>query len=172
MKRTKKITLSAMFSALGVVILLLASVMQVADIAVSMLASAIVMLALIELGQSFAVMIYLATSFLSLAFLPNKFIAAVYLAFSGLYPILKRFFDRRGRVLSIILKALYFNGALTGALLLAKFVFTLGEEYTGWYLAVYYVIANIAFWLFDICISRMTLAYMTLWREKFRRFFK
>lgn len=91
MKRTKKITLSALFCALSVVILLLGSFLQVADIAVSMLASALLMLALIEMGQSFAVMIYLATSILTLLFLPSKFIAAVYLVFSGLYPILKRF---------------------------------------------------------------------------------
>lgn len=171
MRHTKKITLSALFSALGVVILLLASVLQVADLAVSMLASFLIMLALIELGQSYAVMIYLGTSFLSLAFLPNKFIAAIYLAFTGLYPLLKRLFDGRG-TLSVLLKALYFNGALTAALLLAKFVFTLGEEYRGWYLAIYYLIANLAFWLFDTVLKRMTYTYLVSWREKTKRFFK
>lgn len=179
MKRTKKITYAALFSALGVVILLLASVMQMADIAVSMLASAIIMLALIELGQSFAIMIYLATSLLSLLFLPHKFIAAVYLAFSGLYPILKRHFDARGKVLSVVFKVIYFNGALVAALLAAKFFFSLEADQgvlaflDPWvYLGLYFVIANIAFWLFDTVLRRMTLYYMTNLREKTKRFFR
>ena len=68
MKRTKKITLSALFCARSVVVLLVGSFSQVADIAISMAASAILMLGLIEMGQSFAVMIYFATSILSLLF--------------------------------------------------------------------------------------------------------
>lgn len=175
MKRTKKITLSALFCALSVVILLVASFLQIADIAVSMVASALVMLALIEMGQSFALMIYFATSFLTLAFLPNKFIAAVYFAFSGLYPILKRFFDARGKILSLILKAIYFNGVLAATLLVSKYLFPLeieSENYTFFFIASYFVIANIAFWLFDILLHRVTLLYLTRYRHKTRRFFK
>ncbi len=171
MKTTKKLTYSALFSALSVVILLLASLLQIADIAVSMVASAIVMLALVELGDRYAVMIYFATSFLSLAFLPNKFIAAVYLAFTGLYPIIKRFFDARGKLLALFLKAVYFNGALTVALLAAKYLFAI-EVYAGWMLVLYYVTANTAFLLFDILLRRMTIVYMTRWRGKTKRFFK
>ena len=175
MKRTKKITLSALFCALSVVILLVGSFLQVADIAVSMVASAILMLALIEMGQSFAVMIYLATSLLTLLFLPSKFIAAVYLAFSGLYPLIKRFFDSRGLVLSLLLKLVYFNGALTLALLGAKFLFPLeveSEQFNFLFLSAYYAIANAAFWLFDVLLKKASMLYMIKYRHRFRRFFK
>ena len=175
MKRTKKITLSALFCALSVVVLLIGSFLQVADIALSMVASAILMLALIEMGQSFAVMIYFATSFLSFLFLPSKFIAAVYFAFSGLYPIIMRFFDTRGRVLAILLKIVYFNAALALALIGARFLFPLEvdrEKYTFLFLLAYFVVANIAFWLFDILLKRATMLYMVKYRHRFRRFFK
>ena len=175
MKRTKKITLSALFCALSVVILLVGSFLQVADIAVSMLASAILMLALIEMGESFAVMIYLATSLLSLLFLPSKFIAAVYFVFSGLYPLLKRFFDTRGRVLAFVFKLVYFNGALAMALLGAKFLFPLevdSEKFNFVFLAAYFAVANAAFWLFDILLKRATMVYMVKYRHRFKRFFK
>lgn len=171
MKRTKKLTYSALFTALGVVLLLLASVLEIADIAVSMFASAILVLSLIELGQSFSVMIYAATSLLSLLFLPNKFIAAVYLVFSGLYPLIKRFFDKRGKILAWILKFLYFNFALTAALLLARFLFSV-VLYEAWMLALYFVIANTAFVLFDIVIGRMSTLYLVRYRHRLRRFFK
>lgn len=175
MKRTKKITLSALFCALSVVVLLVGSFLQVADIAISMVASAILMLALIEMGQSFAVMIYLATSLLSLLFLPSKFIAAVYLAFSGLYPLIKRLFDSKGLVLSLLLKLVYFNGALALALLGAKFLFPLeveSEKFNLLFLTAYFAIANAAFWLFDILLKKATLLYMVKYRHRFRRFFK
>ncbi len=175
MRRTKKLTLSALFCALSVVILLVGSFMQVADIAVSMLASAVLMLALIEMGESFALMIYLATSLLTFLFLPNKFIAAVYLVFSGLYPLLKRFFDARGRVLAFVIKLFYFNGALSLSLVGAKYLFPLevdSEKFSVLFLAAYFAVANAAFWLFDILLKRATMLYMVKYRQRFRRFFK
>ena len=175
LKRTKKITLSALFCALSVVVLLVGSFLQVADIALSMLASAILMLALIEMGQSFAVMIYFATSLLSLLFLPSKFIAAVYLVFSGLYPLIKRFFDAKGKVIAIFLKLVYFNLALALALVGARFLFPLevdGEKYTFLFLLAYFAVANIAFWLFDLVLQRGAMVYMVRYRHRFRRFFK
>lgn len=175
LKHTKKITLSALFCALSVVILLIGSFMQVADIAVSMLASAILMLALIEMGESFAVMIYCATSLLSLLFLPSKFIAAVYMAFSGFYPLIKRFLDSKGLALSILLKLVYFNGALALALWGAKTLFPLeveSEKFNFVFLAAYFAIANTAFWLFDILLKKATMLYMVKYRHRFKRFFK
>ena len=171
MKKTKQITLSALFAALGTAVLALASLTEVADLAISMFAAALLMLAMIEISEKQAFMIYAATSLLSLMLLPNKFIAAVYLVFTGLYPLIKRHFDKLGRVLSILLKLIYFNGALTVALVLARFVF-LVEGYSDWLLVGYYVLANLCFWLFDILIKRLTVVYMTRYRDKFKKFFK
>lgn len=171
MKRTKKITYSALFSALGVAILSLASLFEIADLALSMFASAILLLAMIELGDKWGFMIYAATSLLALMLLPSKFIAAIYLVFTGLYPLIKRYFDRTGKLLSILLKLVYFNGALTAALLLARFVFGI-NDYAGWLLIAYYALANLSFWLFDILIKRLTLVYMLRFRSRMKRFFK
>ncbi len=171
MKKTKKLTLSATFTALSVVILLLASFLEIADITVSMVASAILVLAIIELGISYSVMIYLATSLISLMLLPQKFIGLVYLAFCGLYPIIKLKFDRLPRLLSWIVKFVYFNLAMTVALLGAKFIFSI-ELYNGIMLALYYGVANLAFVLFDILIERGCRLYFAKYRVKMRKFFK
>lgn len=171
MKKTKKLTLSSLFAALGTATLALASLTEIADIAVSMLASAILMLALIELGEKWGFMIYAVTATLSLILLPTKFIAAVYLVFTGLYPLIKRGFDRFPTFLSWLFKLLYFNFSLTAALLLAKYLFAV-ETYADWMLVLYYATANLSFILFDILIKRLTLLYLVRYRERFRRLFK
>ncbi len=171
MKRTKKITYSALFTALGVAILSLASLTEIADLAISMFASALLMLALIELGEKWGFMIFGGTSLLALLLLPSKFIAAVYLVFTGLYPLIKRHFDRLPKVLSVLLKLVYFNTSLTLALLLAKFVFLI-DTYADWLLVLYYLLSNLCFWLFDLLIRRLTAVYLIRWRITFRRFFK
>lgn len=171
MRQTKKLTISALFTALGVVILFIASFLEMADITVSLFASFLLVLALIELGPVYGRMIYAATSLLSFLFLQNKFIAAIYLLFSGLYPLIKTCFDRLKKFLRLPLKLCYFNGMLTGVLLLSKYVFAL-ETYTGWLLAAFYLIANLAFFLDDILIARFTLLYLTRYRSRFHRFFK
>ncbi len=160
-----------MFTALSVAILLLASLFEVADLALSMFASLLLVLALSELGQSYAFMIYAGTVFLSLLLLPQKFTALLYAAFTGLYPLLKRYFDRRGRVLSWILKFLYLNAALTAALLAAKWIFAI-PLYTPLLMAVFYGLANLTFVLFDFCLKRVTLLYLVRFREKMKRFFR
>ena len=171
MKKTKQITLSALFAALGTAVLALASLTEVADLAISMFAASLLMLAIIEIGEKQAFLIYAVTSTLSLILLPNKFIAAVYLVFTGLYPLIKRHFDKLGTVLSIILKIVYFNSALTAAILVARFVFSI-TNYADWLLVAYYAIANLCFWLFDILIKRLTTVYLIRYRERFKRFFK
>ena len=171
MKKTKKLTLSALFSAVSVSLLALASLTEIADIAVSMLASAILVLAVIELGEKWGFMIYAVTSTLSLLLLPSKFIAAVYLVFTGLYPLVKRRFDAFPKIPAWGLKLLYFNFSLAMALVLAKFVFLI-ETYSDLLLVLYFATANLCFILFDILIKRATLVYLVRYRERFRRFFK
>ena len=129
------------------------------------------MLAIIELSDKWGFMIYAVTSILSLMLLPSKFIAAVYLVFTGLYPLIKRHFDRCPKILAWLLKAVYFNLSLTSALLLAKFVFAI-EVYGGVMLILYYATANLCFVLFDILINRLTLLYLYRYRSRFQKFFK
>ena len=116
-------------------------------------------------------LIYAVTATLSLILLPSKFIAAVYFVFTGLYPLIKRRFDRFPALLSWLFKAFYFNASLTAALLAAKFLFAL-ETYADLLLVVYFATANLCFVLFDILIKRATLAYLYRYRKHFQRLFK
>lgn len=170
-RKTKRLTLSALFTALSVAILLVASFLDMADLSVSLLASFLLALAMIELGTPNAFMIYLGTSILSLIFLPRRFIAGIYLLFSGLYPLVKPYFDRLRPPFRQLLKLLYFNLALVVVLAAARFLFAI-ETYAGWMLALFFLIANAAFLLDDLLLSRLTLLYLTRYRHRFRRWFK
>ena len=171
MKKTKRLTLSALFSAVSTALLALASLTEIADLAISMLASAVLVLAIIELSEKWGFMIYAVTSTLSLILLPSKFIAAVYLVFTGLYPLIKRRFDRFPTAIAWLFKALYFNASLTSALLIARFVFAI-DTYAGWMLVLYFATANLTFVLFDFTIKRLTLVYLVRYRKRFSKFFK
>ena len=70
MKKTKKMTICALMSALGVVILYLASLFSTIDLSVSLLAAFIVLIVLWELGLRAALSVYAVTSIISILLLP------------------------------------------------------------------------------------------------------
>ena len=168
LKRTKLITVSAMLTALGTIILAAASFFDVADITISMVASALIVFSVIELGTKASFMIYAATSTLSLILLPRKYIALIYIVFCGLYPIIKFRIDSLPKWLAVIVKLLYFNISLTVAVLAARFVFDTAI-YQKWMLVGYYELANVAFVLFDLLIKKGTDVYFVKFRDKVKR---
>jgi hypothetical protein len=163
--KIKRLTLSAIFTAIGVVILYIGCFFQVADLSVCAIASLIVVMAALELGLKSAFAIYLATSVISLLILPAKFIAATYAVFVGCYPLLKNLFERLPKAVSWILKLLSANAALTLMFVLSAYVFKIDDKMTAPIIAATYALANIAIVLFDIALNRLILLY----HYKFRK---
>ena len=111
-EKTKALTLSAVFSALGVVILSLGSLFELFDLTLTAVASLLIALAVIEIGSFWPFLIYAVTGVLSALLLPNKFPAVVYILFGGLYPIFKEMFERQHSMLiRWLLKLSFFNTA-------------------------------------------------------------
>lgn len=166
-RTTRLLSLASVLSALGVILLYLGSIITVLDLTMVAIASLIVAFAVIEMKGRYPVMIWGVTSFLSLLLLPDKFGALCYLLLCGIYPILKPHLDRLGRLLSILLKLLGFNLLLTAMLAAAIFLFHLPEEEIGltWF---FYPLGNLAFLLYDIALTRLTLLYFA----RFRRLLK
>lgn len=158
MKKTKKMTICALMSALGVVILYLASLFSTIDLSVSLLAAFIVLIVLWELGLRAALSVYAVTSIISILLLPQKFIAFMYLFFCGIYPIIRVYIMRLGKIFAPIIKLLYFGGALTVVVLASKFLFT-AEVYEGYMLLFFYIVCFVAFILCDMLIGKLALLY-------------
>lgn len=164
MKKTKKLALAAILSALGVVILLLGSIITVLDLTAVALASILIMIAVIEIGGAYPYLIWLVTGALSMLLLPDKFGALVYLVFGGVYPIFKAMYERLHPVVSWVLKFSTFNVMLILMILIGSYVMGLTDTGLAFTLPVF-ALCNFTFFIYDIATTHL----ITLYLVKLRR---
>ena len=163
---TRVLSLCSIFSALGVIILYMGALVEVLDLSVAVLASLLVIIAVIEIGGIYPWLIYAVTSALSLLLLPNKFGAVVYFAFAGFYPILKEKIERVKGIVCLISKLAIFNLCLLAMFGLAKALsLPLVFEFSIWVIAIS---LNILFAFYDFALTRLITAYIYVWRKKLK----
>ena len=165
MSKTKKLTLSSIFTALGVVILYAGCFFETIDLSVCAVASLIIVMATLEFGMKTAFAIYVATSILSILLLPTKYIAAMYAVFVGCYPLIKNLCERLPKAVSWILKILATNAALAILFLLSAYVFKIDDKVTPLIAALTVLLANAAIVLFDILLDRLIILYHIKFRK-------
>lgn len=170
-RKVKRIALTAMMTALSVVILCLGSFFDTLDLTMAALASLCIVLAMIELGGSQALMIYLATTLLALLLLPQKLIAVEYALFAGCYPLIKSFAERLNRLLSWVVKLIFANLSLTLLILVGRLLFSLPTE-QGWLLAATYILVNVTVIVFDIALTKLITFYYVKLQPRFARLFR
>ena len=166
--KTKGLALSALLSALGVVFLYLGAIVEVASLSMAVIASVCVIIAVTELGGVYPWLIYAVTSTASLLVLPRKEAAVAYLLFFGFYPILKKLLEKKGRLFSLIFKELIFNIALAADVVLSMLLLTAGNAEPLPIIIAYIVLAEIAFPLYDLALTRIVLIYVRKIRPKFK----
>ena len=172
MRRTKKITLSAMLTALSAVLLWVGSLLQYLDLTVAVFASFSVIFAHIEMRPPFSFGVYFGTALLSLLLFPSA--AALYYAvFCGLYSILKAYFERLPRTLGWVVKIGAFNLLFGAMLLLARFVFLLPEWGGGTlFVVALFVLGNVAFVCYDIALTLSIRIYSLKIRPRIKKYLK
>lgn len=157
--------LAGMLAALSVVVLFLGVVTGVMDLTGICIASAFTAVAVVELGGAYPWLIWGVVSVISFVLLPDKSIAAAYLLFGGVYPMLKIYFERLGRVLEWIVKLAY-GGFVLGILyVLSRFVFGIPQE-TGVLMIGLGVGYALFFVVFDYALSVAMMQYMRRLRPK------
>lgn len=182
-QKTKRLTVSALICALGVVLLCAGRLFDGSlDLSMAALASLLCVWALEELGGAYPWMIWLATSLLALMLMPFNSAAWEYLLFAGLYPMLRVLLGKLPLAVRILLKQLIFIGTLgLLVLILWRVLFPSAQSYPaalgvflggegapwGYSLAVF-ITANLAFVLYDFVIGRFVRAYHLVFREKFK----
>ena len=169
--QVKYLTVSAMLSALGVVILGLGAVIEVLDISVAVIASLLITYAVIEIGGAYPWLIWVVTSIIALLLLPLKTPVLFYALLTGYYPIIKQKIERRmARLPAWGVKL----GVLTLSLLVIwavmwLFAPTLLETTGGWVMiAATLVLGVFAFVLYDICLTRLITVYFVKLQKRFR----
>ena len=156
-----------MLSALGVVILYLGAVIEVLDLSLAALAPILVIYVAIELGGSWPWLVYSVTGLLALLLLPLKFGALVYVLFSGVYPMVKQWAERKlPRLPALAVKLGMFNLSLLAAWLLLR-VLALPLD-MGLPLLAAAVFCEVTFLLYDFVLTRFISIYVYRWRHKLR----
>ncbi len=167
-KKSKKIALCAVFSALGVVLLYMGAIIEVLDLSAAAIASMLCVIVISEIGGAYPWLLYAVTSILSLLLLPNKFGALIYTFMAGYYPMLKAKIEQLpSKGLRLVLKIAFFNLSMTVIIAAAKFAFALPGLTKGYIIALY-AIGNVTFIVFDIALSMLIRAYFVKYRKMLR----
>ncbi len=165
MKSTKKLTFSAVLSALAVAIMYVGAVLEILDLSTAAVASICVMLVLTELGMKYAFLSYACIGVLSFLLLPTKYAAVMFVGFLGFYPMAKAFFENRFRgILCLVLKVALLNICTSVMLLAVRYVMTEAL----WFEIMTLVLANITFVIYDFALTRLLRAYVFVWRKKLK----
>lgn len=183
MKQSAKTALGGMVAALSVVLLAL-TIIPVFVYTMPALASALILLIVIEVDKKWAFGVYAAASIVGFFVAPDKEAAIVYIAFFGYYPIVKSVFESKlPRALEYVAKFAVFNCAIVAAyavIIKVMGLMTLEEmtEFPSYpalakfALPILLVLANVMFFVYDICLSRLVTLYIHRWQNKFRRLFR
>ena len=173
--KTKKITFCGISAALATVIML-TGYFPYLTYAIPAMASIVIMAVVIELGNKYAFATYLA-SVLPVFLFCEPESKLLYIFLMGFYPILKAVFEKcRSKVLEYILKFVLLNGAVGVIYLLSTLVFGLSFDDMGelgkYGSVILLIAANIAFLLYDICISKLSYSYMVLVHPRVKKMLK
>ena len=166
----KKLTVCAMLSALGVILLYVGSLLEVLDISMAVIASLMCVVAVIEYGGSAPWMIYGVTAILSVLLTPNKTAAFFYAIFFGFYPILKEKLEKLPRVLCWVLKEIIFNVCLIIAALGLYFLFMSKDNalINPFTIAIGFILCEAVFILYDVALTRLISFYIVNIRKRLK----
>ncbi len=160
MKKSKKVALSGIFTALCIVFLFIGSIFQTLDLSAAAFASIIVLVAMTELGKGWALGIYAAASLLSLLLLPYKSAALIFAMFAGFYPILKAPLNAIvPKWLSYAARAVCFNILMSALIFVSTRLFGIEEDYLGFGIVIY-ALGNVTFFVYDFALERIATTYI------------
>ena len=174
MRSTKKITVSAMATALGAALMSIGAVWEVVDMALAAVASFLVVIILIEVGSPYPWLVWITTSLITFLFFPGSTVWLMYFVF-GVFPILKYYIEKLKHPLWFPLKLVYVNACIIGLIFLVELIFGLPlfeAELMFIIKAVLYVVLNVAFFAYDRMLTLLVRLYNQKYRQRFRFLFK
>lgn len=163
-KRTAhRISLTAMFAAMSLLFLYLASILPTARLAMYFLSSVFVMGLVVEEEIALSFMMFFVVSALSLLLMPNPFLRVLpYVLFFGHYGIGKFFIESniKDKIVRYVIKLLYFNIALVLLYLILKTTFIAENiDLSVFPVWVLIIICEIAFVVYDFVFTKVTAYY-------------
>ena len=167
--RTRRLTVSAMMTALSVLFLYLACIFPTGQLGFTAVASLFGIAAVVECGIAAGIFVYVGASVLGLLLLPDKTMLYLYIIFFGLYPVLKSLIERIGKLIpEWLLKLALFNAALSAAWFLLRGL-ALPEKVFTYSTVLVYVLGNLVFILYDIGLTRLIAVYIARISKRIKR---
>lgn len=172
MKKTRKVALGGIIAALSLTVMLMAYFPYL-TYALPALAGMLLLIVVQELGVKWAFLVYAAVALLSLL-MCEKEAAVMFVFLFGPYPVFKGILDRfRPRAVRILVKQVCFNVAAILAYLLVVTVFRIPMDDMGligeYGPIVLLAMGNVAFVLYDYCMTYALLWYQIHLRSKLWR---
>ena len=174
MRKTKKITLSAMVVALGTLFLVLGGFIDVLDLSASAIASVLVAFVYIEIGSPYTWLVWLGTTLASFICFSGSVLWLEYFLIFGIYPILKAYIERTPRKFWLILKLIFINAMLWLIFLGFELIFKTSVFIVDktWMKIGIYLIMNVAFIAYDLFVTVMVRFYLERLRPRFKHLLK
>lgn len=177
MKKSFKIAVCGMCTALSVVLMFLGGVLYFFSYTTPLLLGIIMLMVNKTFGKSSAVTVYFAVSVLSMILVTDKESVLLYVLFFGYYPILKNKIDLLGlKPLRIFVKFFLFNFSLAAAELLSYFVFGIPFFEDGsksvWIVAAFTAAMNVIFVMFEFLLNKYYVLYVKKFEPKIKKWLK
>ncbi|NMA24942.1 MAG: hypothetical protein GX936_04660 [Clostridiales bacterium] len=168
-KKTRRITLTAVFTALTLVFLYLASILPTVRLGFTAAASLFAVAAVIEAGIVSAFFVFIGSSIIGALLLPDKTAVIIYVLFFGYYPVIKSLAEKsRSMLLNWALKLAVFEAAFTLTwFLFRSLIFNVKVLWMP--VIVVYLIGTSAFLVFDIGLTRLIGFYIIRISKNTRR---
>lgn len=174
MKKSLKITCCGIISALAVV-LMLATNIPIMLYAIPAVCGMLFMIPAVEFGTKWALLCYAVTSVLSLILPTEKEALVMFIGLLGYYPVLKMLVERLGkRVIEYVIKLAVFNAAvILSYTVIIKLLGINAFEGSPFGIkataAIFLVIGNAVFLLFDAALTKLLRLYFVKLRKNVRR---
>lgn len=174
MKISLKVSLGGLIAALGLALMFMTTLIPVSTYAFPVFAGILLVVAVIELGYGFSLLIYVVTAVLSFLLVPDKEAALMYAVFFGFYPVLKSLIERiPGKPVQYIVKYLLFNVCIIAAFFIAVNLLSIPKDSYNFFglnmPLILLVLANAFFIVYDICITRIVTVYLLKWHDKLNK---
>lgn len=161
----KRITLSGVLIALGVLCIFLASILPSGRLSLYALSSFLGAVIIVEAGIKYGWLLYLLTVLLSLILIPVKTAIFPYLLFFGPYGVIKCHLEKiQNKYIAGVLKFIFFNCCLFGAYGLFFYKLNL-ESYFKTPLIVVFLVLQVVFGVFDFVFTGI----IDYYKKKIRR---
>ncbi len=176
MKKTGKIAVGGIISALSISFMFLTAVLPFFTYVFPICAGILMIVVNEELGRIWGISVYFTVSILSILIVADKEAALIYIAFFGYYPIIKEKIERLNKALAYIIKLLIFNASTTISYYLMIKLFGLSaeefNEFGKYTIPILLGLANILFFLTDWLLNILISLYKKQFQARFHKMFK